>query len=48
MQDIHMLLRTAGRERTGAEYTSMLEKVGFKNIRCQRTGAYLDAIIGYK
>ena len=48
MQDIHMLLRTAGRERTGPEYTSMLEKVGFKNIRCQRTGAYLDAIIGYK
>jgi acetylserotonin N-methyltransferase len=48
MQDINMLLATAGRERTYDEYTSMLKKAGFKNIKCQRTGTYLDAIIAYK
>lgn len=48
MQDLNMLLSTTGRERTCSEYTDMLKKVGFKNIKCQQTGTYLDAIIGYK
>jgi acetylserotonin N-methyltransferase len=48
MQDINMLLVTTGRERTLAEYIDMLEKIGFKNIKYQRTGSYLDGIIGYK
>ncbi|CAF1241116.1 unnamed protein product [Rotaria sp. Silwood1] len=48
MQDLNMLVATVGRERTCSEYKDMLEKVGFKNIKCIHTGAYLDAIIGYK
>lgn len=48
MQDLNMLVATAGRERTPSEYKDMLEKVGFKNIQCHKTGQYLDAIIGYK
>jgi acetylserotonin N-methyltransferase len=48
MQDINMLVSTAGKERSCMEFTNMLEKVGFKDIKCQRTGTYLDAIIGYK
>jgi acetylserotonin N-methyltransferase len=47
-QDINMLLSTAGKERSASEYTNMLKKVGFKNIKCQKTGTYLDAIIAYK
>ncbi|CAF1015960.1 unnamed protein product [Rotaria magnacalcarata] len=48
MQDLNMLVATAGRERTCPEYKELLEKVGFKNIKCFWTGTYLDAIIGYK
>ncbi len=48
MQDINMLACNLGRERSVSEFTNMLKEVGFKNIKCQRTGAYLDAIIGYK
>jgi acetylserotonin N-methyltransferase len=47
-QDINMLLSTAGKERSGSEYTHMLKKVGFRSIKCQKTGAYLDAIIAYR
>ena len=48
MQDLNMLLATLGRERSGEEYRKLLEKVGFKNVKCYHTGTGLDGIVAYK
>jgi acetylserotonin N-methyltransferase len=45
MQNLNMLVCTDGRERTCAEYRSLLESTGFQSVECRRTGAILDAIL---
>jgi acetylserotonin N-methyltransferase len=48
MQDINMLVCTEGHERTGAEYASLLEAVGFTGVRWHRTGSLVDAVLAIK
>lgn len=48
MQSLNMLICTEGRERTEAEYRTMLESVGFHRVESRRTGAPLDATLAYK
>jgi acetylserotonin N-methyltransferase len=48
MQDLNMLVCTDGRERTAAEYQTMLYAIGFEHVECQITGAPVDAILATK
>jgi acetylserotonin O-methyltransferase len=48
MQDLNMLVCTDGRERTAAEYESLLINAGFTDVRFRRTGLPLDAILATK
>lgn len=48
MQSLSMLVCTEGKERTLAEYTSLLNDVGFKEVQGRKTGAPLDAILALK
>lgn len=48
MQDLNMLVCTDGRERTAAEYESLLITAGFTEVRFQRTGLPVDAILATK
>ena len=48
MQSINMLVCTEGRERSAAEYSSLLTKAGFASIECRPTGVTLDAILAIK
>lgn len=45
MQDINMLVCTDGRERTAAQYRTLLETAGFVHVRSERTGSLLDVIL---
>jgi acetylserotonin N-methyltransferase len=45
MQSLNMLVCTEGRERTLAEYRTLLEAAGFSPVEGRRTGAPLDAIL---
>lgn len=48
MQDINMLVCTDGRERTPAEYRSLLAGAGFANPDYRRTGSLVDAMFATK
>lgn len=48
MQSLNMLIGTEGRERSAAEYESLLRSAGFSKIDSRVTGAYLDAILAIK
>ncbi len=48
MQDLNMLVCTEGRERTAAEYETLLHSVGFKSVAVKVTGAPVDAILAIK
>ena len=48
MQDINMLVCTDGRERTLAEYRSLLHASGFGTVDGKRTGSLVDAILAIK
>lgn len=48
MQSLNMLTCTEGKERTLAEYETLLRHVGFRTIRGQQTPAPLDAILAEK
>jgi acetylserotonin N-methyltransferase len=48
MQDLNMLVCTDGRERTAAEYQSLLQTAGFGEVRFHRTGLLVDAILATK
>jgi acetylserotonin N-methyltransferase len=48
MQDLNMLVCTDGRERTEAEYSTLLQSAGFSSVRFQRTGSLVDAILATK
>jgi acetylserotonin O-methyltransferase len=48
MQSLSMLVCTEGKERTLAEYTSLLQQTGFTQIEAKVTSAPLDAILALK
>ena len=48
MQDVNMLVCTEGRERTSTDYRTLLESAGFVEVRSQRTGSVLDALLSLK
>jgi len=48
MQSLNMLIGTEGRERSAAEYETLLRAAGFSKIDSRVTGAYLDAILAIK
>jgi acetylserotonin O-methyltransferase len=48
MQDLNMLVCTDGRERTFAEYRTLLEAAGFTDTDFRRTGSLIDAILAVK
>lgn len=48
MQSLNMLVCTEGKERTLAEYRSLLEAAGFHNVQGMRTGQAVDAVLASK
>jgi acetylserotonin N-methyltransferase len=48
MQNLNMLTCTEGKERTLAEYESLLNQTGFKEVQGCRTGSPLDAVLAVK
>jgi acetylserotonin N-methyltransferase len=48
MQSLNMLVCTEGKERTLGEYTQLLHKVGFRDVRGSRNSSPLDAILARK
>lgn len=48
MQSLNMLVAAEGRERSVAEYESLLRSAGFSKIESRVTGSYLDAILATK
>jgi acetylserotonin O-methyltransferase len=48
MQSLNMLVVTEGRERTLGEYAKLLRAAGFSEVKGQRTGTALDAILAAK
>lgn len=45
MQSLNMLIGTEGRERSAAEYETLLRAAGFSKVESRVTGAYLDAVL---
>ncbi|NXT78182.1 ASMT methyltransferase, partial [Zapornia atra] len=48
LYSMNMLVQTEGKERTGAEYSALLEAAGFGEIQVKRTGKIYDAVLGRK
>ena len=48
LQSLNMLICTEGKERTLAEYTALLRRAGFADVRGALTGARVDAILAIK
>lgn len=48
MQHLNMLICTEGKERSGSEYKSLLESIGFRSVEYRRTGTILDAVFARK
>ena len=48
MQDLNMLACTEGRERTAAEYESLLRAAGFSRVEARTTDSPLDAVLAVK
>jgi acetylserotonin N-methyltransferase len=48
MQSLNMLICTEGRERTPAEYETLLRAAGFRDVGFQRTGTPRDAVLARK
>jgi len=48
MQSLNMLVCTEGRERSLAEYTSLLREAGFAEVEAVRTGKPVDAVLARK
>ena len=48
MQSLNMLICTEGKERTAAEYESLLRDAGFTSVESRLTGAPLDAVLARK
>jgi acetylserotonin N-methyltransferase len=48
LQSLNMLVCTEGKERTLAEYASLLRTAGFGEVKGIMTGAPLDAVLAIK
>jgi acetylserotonin O-methyltransferase len=48
LQSVNMLLCTEGKERTVAEYTSLLQAAGFRQIEARRINSPLDVVLAVK
>jgi acetylserotonin N-methyltransferase len=48
MQSLNMLICTEGKERTLDEYSTLLREAGFSDIRGERTGTSVDAVLAMK
>ena len=48
MQNLGMLLYTEGKERTLSEYKTLLDQVGFADVKGATTPSPLDAILAIK
>ena len=48
LQSLNMLICTEGKERTLAEYETLLTQVGFTNVTAVRTGSPLDVVMASK
>lgn len=48
LQSLNMLVQTEGVERTEGQYTDLLHKHGFGDIRMVHTSNFLDAFIASK
>jgi acetylserotonin O-methyltransferase len=48
MQSLNMLIVTEGRERSAAEYETLLRAAGFSSIQSRSTGSPLDAVLAIK
>ncbi len=48
MQSLNMLIGTEGRERSAAEYETLLRDAGFSKVESRVTGVYLDAVLAIK
>ncbi|KAM8820353.1 acetylserotonin O-methyltransferase [Eudromia elegans] len=48
LYSMNMLVQTEGKERTPAEYSSLLQAAGFTEVQVKRTGKIYDAILGRK
>jgi len=48
MQNLNMLTCTEGKERTFAQYESLLRKIGFQSVEGRSTTAPLDALLALK
>ncbi|TKS67358.1 Acetylserotonin O-methyltransferase [Collichthys lucidus] len=48
LYSLNMLVQTEGRERTAAQYTTLLAAAGFSNIQHRLTGKIYDAVLGNK
>ncbi|KAJ8012994.1 hypothetical protein DPEC_G00048680 [Dallia pectoralis] len=48
LYSLNMLVQTEGKERTGANYTTLLTASGFNNIQVVKTGKIYDAVLGRK
>jgi acetylserotonin N-methyltransferase len=48
MQSLNMLICTEGRERSPAEYDSLLRAAGFRETEHRRTGTPRDAVLARK
>jgi acetylserotonin N-methyltransferase len=48
LQSLNMLVCTDGRERTAAEYESLVKSAGFRELQVRRTGQPVDAMLAIK
>jgi acetylserotonin N-methyltransferase len=48
LQSLNMLVCTEGRERTASEYEALVKQAGFRELKVQRTGAPVDAMLALK
>lgn len=48
LQSLNMLVCTEGKERSAAEYRSLLQDVGFAEVQSRETGSVVDAVLALK
>jgi acetylserotonin O-methyltransferase len=48
LQSLNMLVCTEGKERSAAEYRTLLEEAGFRNVQARETGSVVDAVLASK
>ncbi len=48
LQSLNMLVCTEGRERTASEYEALVKEAGFRELKVERTGEPVDAMLALK